>query len=125
MGQSRQDVAELCGRLYATLEALERIGTGSGALGRPGAWQKVISNGPRDKFQRLLRHVGEQVHAAKAWHGEARSAAATELFRALPGFIPTGGIPTGNFGEEQREAFTRGHTAQRSAYEEQFGALLS
>ncbi|MER6343161.1 hypothetical protein ACWC10_08510 [Streptomyces sp. NPDC001595] len=125
MGQSQRDVAELCGRLYATLGALERIGTGTDGLGRPGAAHRVVTNGPRDKFQRLLRQVGEHLHAAKAWQNEARAAAATELFQAIPGFLPSGGIPTGNFGEAEQEAFDRGREAQRSAYEEKFGGLLS
>ncbi|MEV5317976.1 hypothetical protein AB0K92_09990 [Streptomyces sp. NPDC052687] len=124
MGQRKRDIAQSCGRLYAALWALERIGAGTDELGRPGRARYVITNGPEDKLRRLLDKVGGQLYEATARQPEARAAAALELVRGIAEFIPAGGIPSGNFNPEECEAFERGFAEQRAMYEEKWKDLL-
>jgi hypothetical protein len=124
VGQRKRDIAELCGRLYAALWALERIGAGTGELGKPGHARYVITNGPEHKFRRILDKAGGHLYEATAKQPEARAAAAAELVQGITGFIPAGGIPSGNFNPEECEAFERGLAEQRAEYEEKWKDLL-
>lgn len=124
MGQRKRDIAESCGRLYAALWALERIGAGTAELSKPGHARYVITHGPEDKFRRLLDKAGGHLYEATARQPEARATAAAELVRGIAGFIPAGGIPSGNFGSEECEAFERGFAEQRAEYEEKWKDFL-
>ncbi|AIR98518.1 hypothetical protein [Streptomyces glaucescens] len=124
MGQRQRDVAELCGRLYAALWALERIAGSPGDLDKPGTPHYVISHGPETEFRKHLDDVGERLYRARTGRPEARAPAAG-LLQDMANFIPPDGIPSGNFGTEERESFDRGLREQRTAYEEKFGDLLS
>ncbi|MEV5337603.1 hypothetical protein AB0K93_03845 [Streptomyces sp. NPDC052676] len=124
MGQRKRDIAESCGRLYAALWALERIGAGTDELGKPGHARYVITNGPEHKFRRLLDKAGGHLYEATARKPEARATAAAELVQGIADFIPADGIPSGNFTSEECEAFERGFAEQRAAYEEKWKGLL-
>ncbi|MEU7280992.1 hypothetical protein AB0A69_19735 [Streptomyces sp. NPDC045431] len=112
----------LCGQLYATLEALSVIGTGGAGMARPEEVRRAMQP-PRTVLLRHLRAVGEHLHLAVR-RSPAHAEAAAEVFAAIPGFVPAGGLPAGNLGVAEAAEFTAGYEAQRSVYEEKHGPLM-
>ncbi|GGZ17549.1 hypothetical protein [Streptomyces poonensis] len=122
-GDGQDSEAYTCGRLYSTLHALRVIGTGSSDLKEHQHIKKVYST-PRDELLRHLQQAGEHLHRAVARKEDKRTAAATKLFQALPGALPPGGIPRGNFDNKATADFLDGFRKQLSVFEEEFPALL-
>ncbi|MFJ8647127.1 hypothetical protein ACIRNI_13510 [Streptomyces sp. NPDC093546] len=121
MSGGERTAPHLCGRLYATLEALCALGTGGTWMARPEEVRKAMQP-PRTVLLRHLRAVGEHLHLAVR-RGPAHGEAAAEVFAAIPGFVPTGGLPAGNLGVAEAAEFTAGYEAQRAVYEEKHGPL--
>lgn len=121
MAGNGQSKAYLCGQLYATLYALRVIGTGNGELAQTGNLDKV-SGSPRTELRKHLHESGAHLDEAKK--DAKRAEAAAEVFRAIPGFIPPGGLPHSRFGNSASEDFSHGYNDQLSAYKQKFPSLL-
>ncbi|MCX5412464.1 hypothetical protein [Streptomyces sp. NBC_00059] len=105
--------AHLCGRLYAALAELQRLGEGEHhSLGRPGVLKKLALE--------PSKHLTEHLHLAGKYLLTARNrgqgAPAAVVFRSLPDLLPSGrGLPGSLRDDALQERFHEGRTAQEAA----------
>jgi hypothetical protein len=122
MAVNKQAPAYLCGRLYATLYALQVIGAGKSELARADNLKRAVDS-PAHEFDKLLQLVGKHMNQAKGNKNTQWAKAATTLFQAIPALIPPGGIPGGNF--RDTNDFCHGCTDQMCEYKkEDFASFL-
>ncbi|MFH9615047.1 hypothetical protein [Streptomyces pratensis] len=112
--------AYLCGRLYAALAELERLGQGEHhSLGRPDVLRKLALE-PSKHLTKHLDQAGKYLLAARN-RGQGGPAAA--VFRSLPDLLPSGRkLPDSLRDTEMQERFHAGRTAQEAALGKAVGA---
>lgn len=105
--------AYLCGRLYAALAELERLGEGDHhSLGRADVVRKLALE-PSKHLTKHLHAAGKYLLAARN-RGQARPA--TVVFRSLPDLLPSGrGLPDSLRDSALQERFHEGRAAQEAA----------
>ncbi|MFD3606735.1 hypothetical protein ACFWXA_01465 [Streptomyces atroolivaceus] len=105
--------AYLCGRLYAALAELERLGEGEHhSLGRPDVLRKLALE-PSKHLTKHLHAAGRYLLAARN-RGQGRPAAT--VFRSLPDLLPSGRDLPGSLRDTAlQERFHEGRTAQEAA----------
>ncbi|WP_030241203.1 MULTISPECIES: hypothetical protein [unclassified Streptomyces] len=121
MAGNGRSKAYLCGQLYATLSVLRVISTGSNELAQTARLDKA-SGSPRVELRKHLQQAGE--HLEDAMKDARRAQAAAEVFQAIPGFIPPGGVPSNRFAPKESEDFSDGYSDQLVAYKRKFSSLL-
>lgn len=122
MADKQPSLGYLCGRLYATLHALQVIGERDAGLASPKFLARARQHpGPRVREQ--LAKTGRHLLAAKA-RGPKHWKAATEVFHAIVRFIPPDGtLPNHLYGPLQDD-FTSGFDTEVDAYTAAYGALM-
>ncbi|MET9520171.1 hypothetical protein [Streptomyces sp. NPDC002994] len=113
--------AELCGRLYAALAALQKLSApgNNHSLGRPGACAKAAEHPERQLREHLNNVVKYFVEARK----QGKAEIATELFGSIPGLLPSGNRLPGDLDHEKREQFCKGRRAQEESLQKAHPAL--
>ncbi|HWU05840.1 MAG TPA: hypothetical protein VN520_05505 [Streptomyces sp.] len=112
--------AYLCGRLYAALAELERLGEGEHhSLGRPDVVRKLALE-PSKHLTRHLHLAGKYLMAART-RGKGGPAAA--VFRSLPDLLPSGrDLPGCLRATGLQERFHEGRAAQEATFGKAAGA---
>ncbi|MFF5895846.1 hypothetical protein ACFY8O_07960 [Streptomyces argenteolus] len=105
--------AHLCGRLYAALAELERLGEGGNhSLGRPDVLRKLALE-PSKHLTKHLHLAGKYLLAAR---NRGQGAAAAAVFRSLPDLLPAGRNLPGSLRDTAlQERFHEGRAAQEAA----------
>ncbi|WP_329229055.1 hypothetical protein OHB07_13430 [Streptomyces sp. NBC_00111] len=104
--------AHLCGRLYAALAELQRLGEGEHhSLGRPEVLKKLALE-PSKHLTEHLHLAGKYLMAAR---GRGQAAPAAVVFRSLPDLLPSGrGLPGSLRDTVLQDRFHEGRTAQEA-----------
>ncbi|NJP69684.1 hypothetical protein [Streptomyces sp. C1-2] len=125
MGVNKQAPAYRCGRLQAALHILRLLGTGHSDLALARSVD-ATADSPETALLKHLALAGLHLHEAAARKDPKRLAAATEVFQALPGLIPPGGVPKGRFrnAKPSEWEFSEGFHAQLCEYRKRFSELL-
>lgn len=121
MANDRLTEAYRCGRLYAALAALERLGGGAHhSLGRPGT-RRRLSTEPRKHLTVHLWQAGR--YLAEATDRDQGPAAAV-VFRQLPDLLPLRRELPGEIRDPaERARFQEGVQAQEAAIEKALAEL--
>ncbi|MFF9685785.1 hypothetical protein [Streptomyces sp. NPDC014623] len=120
MADDLEAEAYLCGRLYAALAELERLGEGEHhSLGRPDVARKLARE-PSKHLTGHLHAAGRYLMAARS-RGQGRPAAA--VFRSLPDLLPSGKDLPGCLRDTAlQQRFHEGRAAQEAAIGKTVGA---
>ncbi|MFI2782984.1 hypothetical protein [Streptomyces sp. ALB3] len=112
--------AYLCGRLYAALAELQRLGEGEHhSLGRPDVVRKLALE-PSKHLTRRLHLAGKYLQGAR---NRGRGGPAAVVFRSLPDLLPAGRDLPGSLRDSGlQERFHEGRTAQEAAIGRTAGA---
>ncbi|WP_335936699.1 hypothetical protein [Streptomyces sp. PTD5-9] len=106
--------AHLCGRLYAALEVLQRLGDiDFRALGRESTRLRA-SKRPRTEMTTPLHTVGKSLYWARM---RGNGVAASAVFRTIPDLMPSGRDLPGSLNPDQQREFLRGRLAGLEAIE--------
>lgn len=103
MATAKPSKAQLCGRLYATLAALQKLSApgDNHSLGQPGASAKAAER-PSDHMNGRLKEVIPYfLKARERGHGEAAAA----LLRSVPDLLPPGKSLPSVFDHRGRQEF--------------------
>ncbi|MFJ8074815.1 hypothetical protein ACIQ7Q_13010 [Streptomyces sp. NPDC096176] len=116
MADAKPTPAQLCGQLYATLEALCAIGTGTGNSKLAELQPRVeVQRSPSKKIPGLLQEAAEHLLRARA-RGRDHVKAADELFRSIPDFLPANGRHLHSLDAAQVTQFREGYHQQMVKY---------
>ncbi|MGW0545860.1 hypothetical protein [Streptomyces altiplanensis] len=121
MATAKPSEAQLCGRLYATLAALQKLSApgGNHSLGQPGASARAAER-PFDRMNAYLEKMGPYFLKARGrGHGEAAAA----LLRSIPDLLPPGKELPRAFGHEERQEFCESRFLHAQTLREEHPAL--
>ncbi|MFF3735034.1 hypothetical protein ACFYXM_33340 [Streptomyces sp. NPDC002476] len=119
MSDDRPTDAQLCGRLYAALEVLQRLGDiDFRALSRENTRLRA-SKRPRTEMTTPLHTVGKSLHWARM---RGNGAAAGAVFRTIPDLMPSAKDLPGSLNPDQQQEFLRGREAGLEAIQKITGA---